>query len=268
MSPSYRITAKNTAVQSENKMHDDTVAASFGFKGGLVPGVEVYAYMTRAPAERWGMTWLENGSMRARLLKPVYDGEEITVDHVEDGPESITVTVTNSNGDVCATGGAERTYPGVSVPTPPRKELPQSRPPADEGSLEVGTLLGTYDAGFHADRAGEYLEQVGETLPLYTEQRVAHPGWLIRMANWVLTSNVRLGPWIHVETSTHHLGRAVHDGERVEVRATVADRYEHKGHKFVVLDEVFLAAGREVSYVRHTAIYEPRRERARPEPGS
>ena len=34
----YRVSAYNTAKQSENKMHDDTVARRFGFSGGLVPG--------------------------------------------------------------------------------------------------------------------------------------------------------------------------------------------------------------------------------------
>src|SRR5580700_9954072 len=40
----YRVAAYNTAKQSENKMHDDTVARRFGFSGGLVPGVDVMAY--------------------------------------------------------------------------------------------------------------------------------------------------------------------------------------------------------------------------------
>ena len=41
----YRVSAFNTAHDSENKIHDDDVARRFGFQGGLVPGVEVYAYM-------------------------------------------------------------------------------------------------------------------------------------------------------------------------------------------------------------------------------
>ena len=41
----YRVQAFNTAKLSENKMHDDTVAKRFGFSGGLVPGVDVMAYM-------------------------------------------------------------------------------------------------------------------------------------------------------------------------------------------------------------------------------
>jgi len=41
----YRVSAYNTSKQSENKIHDDAVAKRFGFSGGLVPGVDVMAYM-------------------------------------------------------------------------------------------------------------------------------------------------------------------------------------------------------------------------------
>ena len=47
MMQTYRVSAFNTAQESENKIHDDDVARRFGFTGGLVPGVDVYAYMTQ-----------------------------------------------------------------------------------------------------------------------------------------------------------------------------------------------------------------------------
>jgi len=41
---SHTLTAH--AAASANKIHDDTVAQQYGFRGGLVPGVSVYASMT------------------------------------------------------------------------------------------------------------------------------------------------------------------------------------------------------------------------------
>ena len=41
----HTVAAYNLSAASENKIHDDTVAKKFGFEGGLVPGVEVYAYI-------------------------------------------------------------------------------------------------------------------------------------------------------------------------------------------------------------------------------
>src|ERR1700759_3782802 len=100
----YRVSAYNTALQSENKIHDDTVARRFGFSGGLVPGVDVMAYMIHVPVARWGRPFLERGLIEARFVKPVYDGETAEVAGVEnDG--ALTVEV-RSRGELCATGTA------------------------------------------------------------------------------------------------------------------------------------------------------------------
>ena len=50
----YRVSANNTAKASENKIHDDATARRFGFTGGLVGGVHVYAYMTHLPVASLG----------------------------------------------------------------------------------------------------------------------------------------------------------------------------------------------------------------------
>ena len=56
--PLHKLRAHNEAVDSENMIHDDTVAAQYGFKGGLVPGVSVYAYMTYPIVQAFGADWL------------------------------------------------------------------------------------------------------------------------------------------------------------------------------------------------------------------
>jgi acyl dehydratase len=71
----YRVSAYNTSKLSENKIHDDAVARKFGFSGGLVPGVDVFAYMIHVPVRKWGRAFLERGVIEARFVKPVYDGE-------------------------------------------------------------------------------------------------------------------------------------------------------------------------------------------------
>src|SRR6185312_8161354 len=98
----YIVSAYNTAKESENKMHDDTVARQFGFSGGLVPGVDVFAYMMHPPVRKWGRAFLERGLIEARFVKPVYDGEiaEVTADEA-DGVLTLEV---QSRGGLCATG--------------------------------------------------------------------------------------------------------------------------------------------------------------------
>src|SRR6266700_8292701 len=98
----YRVEAYNTAKQSENKMHDDTVARRFGFSGGLVPGVDVFAYMMHVPVARWGRAFLERGLIEARFIKPVYDGE--TVDVTGEDSDGVLSIQVESRGQLCAAG--------------------------------------------------------------------------------------------------------------------------------------------------------------------
>jgi hypothetical protein len=119
-------------------------------------------------------------------------------------------------------------------------------------------VLGTLEFGFQSEAAATYLADVRETLPLYRDEAIAHPGWLLRMANWALSNNVRLGPWIHVGSSLQLHG-AVEDGDRLSVRSRITDVSDRKGHGFVDLDVLYVCDGeRVVASCRHTSIYEPR----------
>lgn len=251
----HSLVAHNTATASTNKIHDDEVAKRFGFRGGLVPGVDVYAYLTHPPAAAWGLDWLARGTMEARFRTPVYDGDAVTVTGSDDG----TLVVTTAAGE-CAAGRAGRpSGPPPAVDPAAWPELAQAvdPPPASPEVLVPGTAFGLEPHTFHADRAGEYLDDVRETLPLYRDHGIAHPGWLLRDANYVLSANVRLGPWIHVESRVQHLG-LVHDGAAVTARAVVTREWEAGGHRFVSLDVLHLADGRPVARTDHTAIHRPR----------
>src|SRR4249920_1175723 len=111
----YRVSAYNTAKLSENKMHDDTVAKRFGFSGGLVPGVDVMAYMMHLPVAKWGRAFLERGLVEARFVKPVYDGEIADVTGEENG--GVLAIEVRSRGQLCATGSASLpvSAPSISI---------------------------------------------------------------------------------------------------------------------------------------------------------
>ena len=100
----YRVEAYNLSHASENKIHDDAVAQKLGFAGGLVPGVEVYAYACHPAVQRWGRAWLERGQMECRFLKPVYDGRIAAVTG-KDTAAGLDLEL-RSEGVLCATGRA------------------------------------------------------------------------------------------------------------------------------------------------------------------
>ena len=254
----YRLTARNWATESENKIHDDEVARTYGFSGGLVPGVTLFGYLTRPVVEAWGADWLADGRMTVRFVHPVYDGEQVEADMAEDG----ALQLRNPVGSTCATGTAQ---PAAAPPDGftdiPAVDLPPERPPAQDDTLQPGAVLGTLRYRLDEKMAADYLSLVGDDLPLYTEQRVAHPGLLILDANNVLVRNRRLGPWIHAASDVHLLRHVPYDAD-IEVRGRVVDRYERKGHHLAELDVTTWAEGQPAFYVRHTAIYQPRRRAA------
>ena len=71
-------------------------------------------------------------------------------------------------------------------------------------------------------------------------------------------SNYELGPWMHTASAVRNFSSA-RDGEPIRVRARIEDRFERKGHEFVVLDVVVLGEDRVIEQVRYTAIRRPRK---------
>jgi acyl dehydratase len=261
MTTSYLVRARNAATASENKIHHDDVARRYGFTGGLVPGVTVYAYMAHPVVEVLGRAWLEHGTMAARFVRPCYDGDEVVVEAVATvgEPGVLEVTAGRGDGDLVATGTAS--VPS-RAPTPPpvtaypTAALPEERPPATRDALAALDPLGSWEATFRVDHAPAFLDEIGEDLPLFRADGLAHPGYLLLAANSVLVANVRLGPWMHVGSDVAHFG-VVADGERLSTRGRVARLFERKGHSFAELDLLLVAEEtRPVQHVRHTLIYE------------
>ena len=258
----YRVSAYNTAKQSENKMHDDTVARRFGFTGGLVPGVDVMAYMMHLPVEKWGRAFLERGLMDARFVKPVYDGEDVDLRarEIEGGIE----LEVESRGEICATGSASLpdAAPILKLTDYETVGAVSERKPVNAASFELGKWLGTTPRAWAGEAAEDYLTDIRETDPIYLREGLGHPGILQKVMNRLLVDNVILGPWIHVGSRMQLLsaGRA---GDEITARAKVVGNYEKKGHRFVELDALVVANGTTpLAHCWHIAIYQPREQAA------
>jgi acyl dehydratase len=259
----YHVTAKNTST-GENKIHDDATARRYGFRGALVPGVTVYAYMTQPLAAAFGAAWLSRGTASVRFVKPVLDGEEVTMSGVVTGRDArgiaATVTASTSATGECATLSA--TVP-AGQPTPinatlyGEAPLPEPRPEATRAHWVSLTTLGTPRAHYDVAQAEAYVAKVSEELPLYRGAGGwVHPGFLLEQGNRAIDRNVAMGPWIHVGSVVRHLGGA-RVGERLAARGRVRSLFEKKGREFVELDVVIVAGAtaRPVAHLLHTAIY-------------
>ncbi len=260
--PLYKLIAKNYATDSANKIHSDKVASQYGFSGGLVPGVGLYAYLAHPVVEALGSAWLERGAMTAKFLKPVYDGESVCVRGkvASLDPVSLTLELINTTGTLCAVGTAHlpESPPLLKADDYPFHPLPpfEQRPPAALASVAAGKLFGSLEIKLSlAEMEATFLEGLCETLPIYRGPgAVCHPAIFPAEANNLLHYNVELGPWIHTASEVQHYSLP-RDGETLSLRGWVADSYEKRGHEFVVLDlGMFANHLRPVAHIRHTAI--------------
>ncbi len=254
MSLPLRVRAVNTAADSENKIHDGAVAAAYGFRGGLVPGVTVYGYMAAAAMEHFGPEWLERGAMDVRFLKPVYDGDDlmVTVEAGGDGRAHIAAGAIGAGESAVAEAWIHSGAPGDAAK---HADAPVELRAASREAFTPGIHLGTL-----ARRLDLAQSRVTAPLdPFVGPERRAHPATLLSLANEILMTNYALGPWMHTASEVRNFSSA-RDGEPILVRARIADRFERKGHEFVVLDVVILGEDRVIEQVRHTAIWRPRRD--------
>lgn len=243
----HRVVASNIDPAADNKIHDDEVAQQFGFTGALVPGVELFAYATAPLIAAWGVPWLSGGSLSLRFRRPVYDGEEVTINGV-DGQLRIM-----------GPAGTERATGSFSAPSSqvPRRDLPSTPLPDRLLTLDELSLgaLGSVELSGTVEDNEAYLAAVAEPSPLYRQQVLAHPGALLRLVNLVLMCNVDLGPWVHTASDARMLVPA-HLPATMSVRAEVTDLTERNGSSYVHYDAVVLADDVPVMDVAHTAIYQ------------
>jgi len=262
---SWSATAWNPVPESENRIHGDDVAQAYGFRGGLVPGVVVSAYLLHPAAVAWGRDWVERGRAHCVVRSPVYDGEDFRVEVGEATDASCESVLIDARGQRCAEASASlpATQPEPPVRRHDRCLTRESERP--DVSLEVMERL--RDDGLGALRARwndtaeitHYLQDADELAPVYREYGFANPGFLLGCTNWLLGRNVRMNAWLHLETESQHF-RAIEPDTELVIEADIADLFEKKGHRFVDVDlEIYdLADDAAVATVGLRAIYKLR----------
>jgi hypothetical protein len=258
----HEVVAKNYGADHSNRIHSDDGAARYGFAGALVPGVGLYAYLTRPVLETLGMDWLERGAMSAKFIHPVYDGERVYIESRITGidPIGLRLELFNRSGTLCATGTADipSSLPKFEPEDYSHRPLPASGklPQATIDNFRVGDHFGSLEFALDwAGRMAKFLDDVAETSPVYRgSDAVCHPAFWIAQANEILMQNMALGPWIHTASEAQHYSIAG-DGDRVSLRGRVIDLYEKRGNEYIVPDlGLFGEEGRPIAKIKHTAI--------------
>ena len=246
-------TARNYAEESENRMHSDSTARTFGFDAALVPGVAVFGHMTRPLVESLGAEWLKGHAAEIRLIKPAYNGDALAVEHVEEEEGEHLVRCVGRGVLI-----AEMRSRAARPPLDPMAELHGGKPV--DGTPEiawdlirVGRPFPTFTWKPDREEHLAYASQVDDDLPIWRGD-LLHPHALLSTANRALMHRFRLPAWLHVG-SKMVFREPVRVGEEIEVRAVPVEKWRRKGHEFIELYVVYLVGDRVKTEIRHTAIF-------------
>jgi hypothetical protein len=261
---------------------------------GLVMGSTVYGVLSAFLVDRLGDPWLGHGQCDARFLKPIFEGETLTlggeVAEVSgsdaDGTLAVDVWIEGGPGDRRATARASVSWP-PHAPEPFFAGRAFDSLPAPSGSDRTGAdLIGTFLAPTEIDPLAEdgrgvrdlasgelregdspssiarYLEAVGVTDPRFSPasgpRALLHPGW------YVTASNLTQG--LSIETVYKKAFPGVHVGvnvtnlrpalahRKVHVHGRRMDVFEKRDKTFVQYEIAVLQDGTPVGRVNSTSI--------------
>jgi len=231
--------AFNQAPDSANEIHGDKIAKQYGFKGGLVPGVTVSAYLIHPAITAWGMDFLERGYAHVRVGSPLYDFEQFTVNVLKETETSYEAELRRPDDTLSANATVELKE---MAETPPSR---RGHPIAERGyvgpaaSFEVWEKLqheGCKAFRYHwgsKHNMQTYVRDASLMPSLLTgDNAFANMGFILGTSNWVLASNAYMNPWVHLETYSQNYQPIAQD-TTIITEMTVADFFEKKGHEFV-----------------------------------
>jgi len=238
----WKAYALNTAPDSENQIHSDDLAKRYGFKGGLVPGVTVSAYLLHPVIESSGMAWLEKGYANCKITSPLYDGEnfEVISEILREGQTNTFLK--NEDGQIIANAESKILE---NIPSKPKYRgdlLIQEEFKAPVASFAEWKKLkkeGCKAFKFHwgGDNPLIYLSDE-KKLPLILQPSKsghANLSFLLGCANWILAGNAFMNPWVHLETKSQNY-KAVSIETTLIAEMSVIDFYEKKGHEFIEVE--------------------------------
>ena len=233
--------AFNPVPDSSNEIHSDEMAESFGFKGGLVPGVTVAAYTIHPAIEDWGRRWLRQGNARVQIKSPLYDGEKFNVEILENGDVSYRAQLLRPDGTISAV--SEVSLSSESVTPPKRRgdspivggiDLVKATPKTMFALKENGcfSMKETWNDQHPMWRYLKNASAMPKIHRIADGEGLANISFILACSNWIMAKNIYLNPWVHMETFSQNY-REIPLGTDIWVELEITDLFTKKGHEFV-----------------------------------
>ncbi|MGB1342111.1 MAG: hypothetical protein ACPHAN_01215 [Pseudomonadales bacterium] len=246
MTLSFSGIAHNQSPNSQNQIHSDEMAQRYGFKGGLVPGVTLSAYLTQPGVLRWGTEFLNRGFAEIKVVRPVYDTRPFDVAVTLLDEKTYSAKLIDETGSVRAESrvGLRVQSSELELPKPlGLQQLPDvfDPPLATPETFRELKAKGCFATRYrwHAGHAmaSYFLDPASMPSVLRVDTDVssaegyANTSFILGCANWIFAANALMNPWVHLQT-THHNFAAITPETEVLAEMVVLDLFERRGHQF------------------------------------
>lgn len=247
------------APRPNNPIHSSESARSYGYKGALIGGVNVYGWGTRAILEAFGTGWLSTGWIDVSFRRPVYNGDVLAT---RISTAQSYFEMENQHRQVCLKGsvgnGEAQWFQELRAGTfTEGKKSPDHPPQLSLETAPVGKNLLPRDVFIGVKEALEFTieRQADETDIYHGDKPLIHPAWLAGQMTHLLHHSFAYGPAIHTRSHIQHLAPA-YAGQTLTVTGFCVQVYERKGHHYIVNDGSIWSEDRqELVRMRHTAIF-------------
>ena len=234
----WQAVAFNQVPHSKNQIHGDDVAKAYGFKGGLVPGVTVSAYLLHPAAVAFADDFLTRGVAHVRVNSPLYDGERFDVEIHQQSASGYSGHLTPEGKSPSATVDLQIVESHEDIPTlrgdsnadSHEAEIPASRENM-QALMDAGCKAFSYRWDPRHDMS-TYLKNKSAMADIYSLDGIANPSFVLGVSNWVLASNAIMNPWVHMETRSRHFA-PIHNDTKIIGEMKITDLFDRKGHEFV-----------------------------------
>lgn len=260
--PDLKIQALNDAESSENRIHSDDVASSYGFSGALVSGANLFGYLTQALVDTLGMRVLENSEFVVNFRKPAYHNDPLLIQsEVLDEFSEIgrfRSCAYNRNDELLAeletcilqkAPFANEVYcPSSASAMPLRQEIHWDNIDLTAAALELHWNPSEDDNHLR-------VQNQRDNSPIYRgADGLIHPYYLMETCNEALKQMFILPAWIHV-SSRVRIRRALRTGQRIVVQSIPTDKWKRRGHQFIRLSISMFVENELALKAEHTAIF-------------
>lgn len=235
-------------------IHDDSVAAEYGFQGAVVHGIRVLEAALAPAYLEWGEGWFSGGRVSLRHRRPVYHGTTLVARYGAPSGGTYPLTVLDPAGEEVAVG--ELTEPSGATearPAPPAVPVPEPKRVAEKGAIRVGELVAGAPVVIDDDLLHRHL---------FDDPAWREPGKALLAASVVVHIAGAAGfdtyewvtPGMYYAADVTFLAPPRY-GATVHSSGPVVETYERNGNEYFVVDYTVADDERVIATVRQSVLY-------------